>query len=139
MKGRKLLADVLIAVLSLALLSANSQLSKAPKGNIPYLFGQFSGVLLLIAFFIFSVKWRITLSGYQHSSGRQAISVFLIFFCSWGLMLTLYLMVAFAPTSLMLVPIVMTILYAGGLYLCLRWLKKLRNQDPPVAMTQTGG
>ena len=139
MRAKKLLADALIAVCSLGLLSANSQLSKAPAGNTAYLLGQLTGLLLLIAFFIFSVRWRIKLSGYRHTSGRQALSVFLIVFCSWGLLLTLYLMVAFAPTTLMAVPVVMAILYAGGLYLCIRWLKKLRKQDSAFVATQATG
>ncbi len=136
MRGKKLLADGLIVILSLGLLSANSQFS---KGSMAYLLGQLIGRLLIVAFFIFSVKWRISLAGYQHSGGRQAVSVFLIVFCSWGLLLTAYLMVAVAPTTLMLVPIVMAILYIAGLYLCIRWLKKLRKQDSPVAVTQTAG
>jgi zinc-ribbon domain len=131
--GKKVVATLLIVLFSLMLLGENAQASKIPKNaDSAYLLGQLFGIVFVIVGFILSVKWQIKLSGYRKTSGRQAVAIFLIVFCCWGLLLVVMLSLAEignSPTRTLLIPIVMGLAYVAGLYRCVRWRKKLRLSE----------
>lgn len=136
-KGKKIAATLLIVWFSLMLLGVNAQASKVPKdADLAYLFGQLIGIALVITGFIFSVKWQIKLAGFARTSGRQAVAIFLIVFCSWGLFLVLMLgsmeIGSNGPMWMFAMPVTGAIIYAAGLYACIRWLKRLRRRDHVV-------
>lgn len=82
------------------------------------------GVVIRIAGLIFSIKWLVNLSGYAKTSGRQAVAIFLIAFCAYGLVLV----ALFAgKTRLDTAAIVAGVIYVAGLFLCSLWVKKLRH------------
>jgi hypothetical protein len=134
---KKFLATILIVIFSLMLLTQNA--SKIPKeADLGYLMGRLCGIALVVAGFILSVKWQIKLSGFTKTSGRQAVAIFLIVFCTWGLFLVLMLGIAEIGSNsreALLIPTAMGIAYIAGLYWSVRWIKRLRLSEHEVANT----
>lgn len=115
------------------LLGENAEASKIPKdADLAYLLGQLFGIALVITGLILSIRWQVKLAGYVQTSGRQAAAIFLIVFCSWGLLLVFVfgaMEIEEKASWLLTLPIVMGLAYASGLYTCIRWLKKLRRSE----------
>jgi hypothetical protein len=83
------------------------------------------GLIIRVGGLILSIKWLVKLDGYTKTSGRQAIAIFLIVFCGYGLLLLGFgLTIRFNATGSLL-----GLLYVAGLLLCVRWVKKLRQSD----------
>jgi prepilin signal peptidase PulO-like enzyme (type II secretory pathway) len=89
-------------------------------------------VLLLITGLIFSIKWWIKLAGFVRTSGRQAVAIFLIAFCAWGLLLV----VVMSSSGFFVPGLILGVVYAVGLYACIRWLRKLRRRERDQAVPQ---
>jgi len=129
-RGKKAAATALIALFSISLLTSNSRMANLPNGDVAGALGQLTGVLFLIAFLILSIRWRLRLSGYLKTAGRQAVAIFLIAFCALGLLLVPMAVIVFAKTpALLTIPVIFAALYIGGLYACIRWVRRLRGTE----------
>jgi hypothetical protein len=130
--GKKTAAVVLIVLFSLWVIAVPYTQMQHPPRNLTDSIADLVEVLLLITGLIFSIKWRIKLSGFVTTSGRQAVAIFLIVFCAWGLLLV----VAMSSSGFFVPGLILGVVYAVGLYACIRWLRKLRRRERDQAVPQ---
>jgi hypothetical protein len=135
-ENRKFLANLLIALCAMGLLSANRQ--TPPSGDWAYVTGELVAFLLFALAFVLSVRWRVKLAGYQKTCGRQAVGIFLVVFCIWSLLIAAVLAFRFVVAmitnspghGLNLIPLVLFCGYILGLAFLLRasfrWLDRLQ-------------
>lgn len=135
---KRVVAVVLIAWFSLALLSFNASLVKAPKGDLAYSLGHLAGVLLVVSFLLLSIRRYLRLTGHHATADRQAVAFFGAAFCISGLFLVpVGLFVLFSAPPLGPIPgllwfgivVAMGCLYVAGLLACVRRIRRLRSGD----------
>ena len=135
-RNKKQAAIALIVFFSLWQLSTHARSPQIAKGDLAALAGFLIGVTIRVVGLILSIKWLVKLNGYAKTSGRQALAIFLIVFCVYGMILIG--LFAIGP-GLDAAAIVLGVIYVAGLFLCIRWVKKLRHSEQthsPLADTE---
>lgn len=135
--AKKALAVVCITVFTMAIISIPRSMTQhpTPPGDYAYLIGQLMGVVLVVGFLFFSVRWYMTLSGYTLKVGRQAWAAILFWYSLLGVLIGLSITrMGFVENSTFTivsgaVAIGVWILVGSA---CWKWKKRLRAAEKTV-------
>ena len=122
---KKGFAGFLIALFSLLIVEQPRTAQLYPAKDAAEAFGQTVGLVLLVGFLFFSVRWYIKLSGHSYHISRQAWAVILL----WCSVIATAVGVAMIPMVSVTFGEFIVAIWACVGFACWKWRQRLRRTE----------
>jgi hypothetical protein len=122
-RGLAILGIVVFSLMLIALPRGMEQ-NPPPPGDYAYLVGQLAGMVLIVGFLFYSVRWYLKLSGHTYKVGRQAWASILFWYSLLGVLLGLTLTRVSGVFG-----VGAAILWVFVALACWKWRKRLRRVE----------